>query len=176
MWKNVKNVRFGVAGVLAWSRGSGRLALAGVALALAGCASGDIVLDRPGADYVRDVSARVAAVEWSLAETVTVDLSEHRFEPANLVLDEGVGYRLILRNTGDRRHTFVSEDFFKSIAVHKLISAAGVIERPSLKVIEVLPGESKELHLVAVRPGVYDLKCSVFLHESFGMHGQITVR
>ena len=146
-----------------------------LSLAMAACTTGDVLTEMPAPGYVEDVAARVEAVDWTQSEIVTVDLSEFKFEPTTLRFQEGVDYRLLLRNTGDRPHTFVSEGFFKAIAAEKLISADGMIATPYLQTIEVLPGSEKELRFVAVRQGTYDLECTVLLHALFGMEGKIVI-
>ncbi len=143
---------------------------------LAACTSGDVSLDGPQASYVQDVSTVLAGVKWSEARTVTVQLSEYQFEPSELVFDDGMPYRLVLRNVGTGSHTFVSEGFFEAIAAHKLISPDGEIATPYLKSIEVPSTTEKELHFVAVRKGTYPLECSVLLHDTFGMEGQIDIQ
>ncbi len=149
---------------------------AGLLGALAGCTTGDVVLEAPGAGYVEDAAALVAGLDWSRAQAVTVELEKFEFKPANLDFQAGRPYRLVLRNTGERTHSFVSEEFFKAIAAQKLVSASGEVANPYLKVIAVSEGETKELYFVPVRQGTYDLECSVFLHDIFGMEGQITIR
>jgi uncharacterized cupredoxin-like copper-binding protein len=145
-------------------------------VALAACATGDVVLDRPAAGYVEDARARVAEADWSRAETVTLSLSAFQFDPSSLAFTAGRPYRLVLRNIGDGRHTFVSDGFFESIAVRHLISSDGVMSNPVLKAIEVPPKAEKTLEFVPVTPGAYPLACSVFLHETFGMEGRIAIR
>jgi|SRR3990172_3400033 len=154
--------------------GSG--SVAALLIAVAGCTARDVVLDRAPPGYVEDVAARAGTVDWSRAATVTVDLSEFEFEPGSLVFGTDVPYRLVLRNAGDSRHTFVSDGFFKSIAAHRLISAEGEVTNPYIKVIGVPPGETKELQFVALRKGVYPFECTVFLHAAFGMDGEIAVQ
>ena len=46
---------------------------------------------------------------------------------------------------------------------------------PYLERIAVSAGAAKELFFVAVEPGVYELLCTVFLHDTFGMTGTITI-
>ncbi len=54
-------------------------------VALAGCTTGDMVLEELPPGYVQDNQSRVNAADWSKTETVTVELSEFQFEPASLV-------------------------------------------------------------------------------------------
>ena len=145
-------------------------------LAVAACTTGDVLTDKPAPGYVEDVAALVAAIDWTQAEIVTVELSEFQFKPTKLRFQNGVGYRLMLRNTGDRRHTFVTEKFFTAIAAEQLIAGGDMIANPYLQLIEVLPRSEKELRFVPVRKGTYDLECSVLLHALFGMEGEIVIQ
>ena len=143
---------------------------------LVGCTSGDVILDEPQSGYVQDIPKVLAGVDWSEAQSVTVQLSEYQFEPSDLVFEEGAPYRLVLSNVGKGSHTFVSEGFFQAIAVQKLISPDGEIVMPYLKSIEVPSQTEKEIHFVAVSKGMYLLECSVLLHDTFGMEGQISIQ
>ncbi len=143
---------------------------------LVGCTSGDVILDEPQSGYVQDIPKVLAGVDWSEAQSVTAQLSEYQFEPSDLVFEEGTPYRLVLSNVGKGSHTFVSEGFFQAIAVQKLISPDGEIATPYLKTIEVPSQTEKEVHFVAVRKGTYPLECSVLLHDTFGMEGQISIQ
>jgi len=153
-----------------------RVLVAAALLALGGCAGGDVVFKEHRAGYVPDVAAKVATVDWAGAKPVDVTLSEFQFSPARLTFRTGVPYRLRLRNTGDRSHTFVSEDFFKAIAVGKFVTPEGEIVEPYVGKVALRPGAEKELLFVAVRPGTYHLACTIPLHEAFGMKGEIVVR
>ena len=143
---------------------------------LVGCTSGDVILDEPQSGYVQDIPKVLAGVNWSEAQSATVQLSEYQFEPSDLVFEVRAPYRLVLRNVGKGSHTFVSEGFFQAIAAQKLISPDGEIATPYLKTIEVPSQTEKELHFVAVRKGTYPLECSVLLHDTFGMEGQISIQ
>lgn len=147
-----------------------------VLVALAGCTTGDMVLEEPPPGYVQDIQSRVNAADWSKAETVTVELSEFQFEPASLVFQQSVPYRLVLRNVGERTHTFISDGFFKTIAAQRLASKDDERVNPYLKGIEIAPGAEKNLYFVPVGEGTYPVECSVFLHATFGMEGQITIQ
>ncbi len=144
---------------------------------LAGCSTGngDVVSDKPAPGYIQDAAARVAAANWSKARDITIVMSEYKFSPADPIFQADRPYRLILRNNGERSHTFVSEGFFKAIAAQKLVSSAGSVATPAIETIEVAPGEEKQLYFIPVTRGTYPVECSVFLHNTFGMEGEITI-
>lgn len=150
----------------------GALALA----ALSACSSGDVVRKTAPPGYLQDAPMRVAAVDWSTAQTIEVVLTEYDFAPAALTFEAGRPYRLLLRSTGSSTHTFTAPGFFQAIAAQKLVSASGEQEVPYIENIEIPAGASKELYFLPVRTGSYPLECSVFLHDAFGMTGDITIR
>ena len=149
--------------------------IAAVTLGLAGCAGGEDVFGEPGAGYVEEMAAQVAAADWSKAETITVTLSEYEFAPATLSFRQGVPYRLRIENRGSVTHYFESEGFFKAIASQRLKTPRGEIDLPYLKSIAVARGVEKELFFVPVKGGEYDLECTAPLHSLFGMDGRIEV-
>ncbi len=153
-----------------------RGAVAALIMSLAGCAGGDVVLPAAPQGYLQDPAIHLSAADWSKATTVDVELDEYRFRPAELEFIAGRPYRLVLRNIGTSDHTFVSEGFFQAIAAQELTSEDGGVSNPILARIEVPAGGRRELTFVPVTRGVYDLECSVFLHETLGMTGRIAIR
>ena len=154
-----------------WAASAALLALLGA------CAErADIVRDRPGPGFVRDIAAATEGVDWSKAETVTVTLSDFAFTPAALSFRPGTPYRLVLSNVSDHGHTFTSTGFFEAIAAEKLVGPSATTNRPHLVSVAVPPGVRIEVHFVPVREGEWGLECTVFLHELFGMEGRITIQ
>ena len=144
---------------------------------LAGCGTGngDVVSDTPGPGYVQDAAARVAAADWSKARDVTIVLSDYKFSPNDPIFQADRPYRLILRNSSERTHTFVSEGFFKAIAAQRLVSSTGSVTTPAIETIEIAAGEEKQLYFIPVTRGAYPLECTIFLHDTYGMEGEITI-
>jgi uncharacterized cupredoxin-like copper-binding protein len=93
---------------------------------------------------------------------LTITLSSYRFDPASIRLQHGQTYRLHLVNPSGSGHNFVAPAFF---------AAAGTNRRA----IEVPGGASADVDIVAPAPGRYPVKCSHFLHSTFGMKGEIIV-
>lgn len=149
---------------------------AALAISLAACASSDRISMTQPEGYVSIAPVRTAGIPWSRAHVAEVVLSEYAFAPNSLTFEAGVPYRLILRNAGASGHTFVSERFFKSIAVRKLQGPKKSYDYPYVQTIRLEPGQKKELQFLPMQRGTYPLHCSVPLHESFGMTGTITVR
>ena len=154
-----------------------RIAIVAAAIVgLSGCAAGEDLFGAPEAGYVEDMAALVAAADWSKAETVTVELSEFEFAPSSLTFRQQAPYRLRLENRGKATHFFVSEEFFKAIAIQRMETPVGEITMHYPKSISVAPGTEKELYFLPVREGAYGLKCTAPLHELFGMKGEITIQ
>jgi uncharacterized cupredoxin-like copper-binding protein len=103
--------------------------------------------------------------------TAPVQLANFRFTPNSIVLEHGHSYLLRLTNAGGGGHNFTAPSFFAGASIaaadRALIRNGG---------IEVPAGQVREIHLVAPASGRYDLKCTHFLHASFGMKGTILVQ
>ena len=142
-------------------------------LAIAGCA--------PAKDNFSDSSmgyapmSAVGAADWSRAQTVNVTIADFEFQPSHLAFQTGEAYRLHLENQGKNTHFFVSDGFFKAIAVDKLVQSGGSVDHPFLREIALAPGESKELLFVAVTKGTYNLSCTAPFHAAMGMVGTIVI-
>jgi uncharacterized cupredoxin-like copper-binding protein len=136
---------------------------------LTGCASME------GEFNVKDPRKVIESTDWSKMETVTVKLSEHKFAPFTLTFKTGIPYRLQIKNVGSMKHYFVSEDFFKIIAIRKIQSSEGEMMAPYFTAIEIFPGRTVDLYFVPVKKGRYRLVCTVQGHAELGMVGTIIV-
>lgn len=105
------------------------------------------------------------------AATVPVQLSNFKFTPNSIVLEHGQPYVLTLTNAASGGHNFTAASFFASASVE-------AADQPLIKNggVEVPAGQVRKIHLMAPAAGRYDLKCTHFLHTSFGMKGTIVVR
>ncbi len=144
-------------------------------LVVAACATSENILATSGEGYVGDVARRTADVDWTKAETVRVVLTEFAFRPDHLTFRKGQPYRLVLVNMGSRTHHFTSEGFFRAIAAARLIQREGTLETPRLRTIAMPVGAEKQLDFVPVRAGEFELECTVPLHATFGMTGDIRI-
>jgi uncharacterized cupredoxin-like copper-binding protein len=128
-----------------------------------------------GMDYVRDAPGKINQADWSTMKMVAVSLTEHSFSPPRLVFKRNTPYKLELKNIGKEKHYFVSEGFFKAVALRKVLSADGEVKAPYLTAIEVYPGRFMELYFVPVREGTYGLSCTIEGHAEKGMVGKIVI-
>ena len=154
------------------------LSIIGCVALLAGCSS--MPMHRAGApDYVTNSAEIVKAANWDQMQTVTIELSEHDFEPKHLKLKANQPYRLVIKNTGEADHYYTAEKFFKSVAWRKVMSSrphGGEIKAPYFTAIEAFKkGGAVELYFVTVGKGTYEVICTIDDHKEKGMTGSITV-
>jgi uncharacterized cupredoxin-like copper-binding protein len=141
-------------------------------LIVAGC--GDLRLDRadaignPVEGYLKDPAAVVATVDWSQARRVDATVEGYQIGPARLNFQQGQPYRLRLENSSNYTCYFASENFFKNIAVQKLVTPTGVKTIPYYEEISLTPGEVKELFFVPVKDGTFEAECASIGHTVFG--------
>lgn len=118
-------------------------------------------------------TAAIAQESPTSAADVSVDLSSFAFTPKVLTLDHGRAYALHLHNSAKGGHDFVAKEFFAAATIapedKDKVDAKGSVDMPG--------GRETVIHLTTpANPGTYRLHCSHFMHESFGMVGEIDVK
>jgi uncharacterized cupredoxin-like copper-binding protein len=105
-----------------------------------------------------------------------------RFFPANLELETGKLYKLVLHNASGEKHYFSSEGLSRAVFTRKA-QVLGRDGKPAAEIkgfireIEVYPSETAEWWFVPVKAGVLDdLVCTIEGHAEAGMVGVITIR
>jgi plastocyanin len=93
---------------------------------------------------------------------VEITLSNFKFSPEVIRLKAGQPVTLHFVNDGSGGHNFAAPEFFKGVAGVK----GGRIE--------LAKGENRDVN-VTPRAGTYAVRCTHFLHTSFGMKGSIVV-
>jgi uncharacterized cupredoxin-like copper-binding protein len=114
--------------------------------------------------------ANAAGPDWGTAQEVEVRLTSFAFEPARIELVAGRAYVLRLINPASGGHNFHAKTFFAAAQIapaDQVHVRKGAVEVPGQQTVEV--------RLVAPAAGRYELDCSHFLHDSFGMNGEIVV-
>ena len=117
------------------------------------------------------VSARAQTADWSQAQTVNVELSSFRFTPATLSFARGQVYRLHLTNTSSGGHDFAAKELFATSMIDPEDAA-----RVKNGEIALKSGQSGDVRLVPNRAGSYPIRCTHFMHSTFGMTATATVR
>lgn len=109
------------------------------------------------------------------ATTISVSLTNFKFTPNVITLKSGTTYTLHLTNNGGSGHDFAAPEFFKN-------STMAPAERLKLESddsagdIDLDSGQSEDITLTPNKPGTYKLTCTHFMHQTFGMTGQIVVQ
>lgn len=112
-----------------------------------------------------------AQTDDTKAEVVSVTLSSFAFSPELIELKPETDYVLELTNSSSGGHSFGAPEFFEAVTIkaeQKALICKGRIEVPK--------GETVSLHFKTAGSGKYKLKCTHFLHNGFGMNGDIIIR
>jgi uncharacterized cupredoxin-like copper-binding protein len=113
----------------------------------------------------------VLAQESSQTDRVAIELSSFKFTPSTITLEHGRPYVLHLSNKSRGGHNFAAKTFFAAADVAPADRA-----RLTKGGIELDGGEQAEIHFTAPAPGRYEVRCTHFMHQTFGMKGEIIVR
>jgi len=103
---------------------------------------------------------------------IEITLDSFKYVPQRLVLQHGASYLLHFTNVSSGGHDFVSMPFFV---------AARVDPRDADKVadgeVALKKGQSIDIRLTAPAQAgaIYKVHCSHFMHQTFGMTGEIVV-
>lgn len=154
------------------------LALAGSVLALTGCAVPPTTAATPQAGISNSADI-VKAAKWDEMQTITIELTEHDFDPKHLKLKANQPYRLVIKNTGEADHYYTAPEFFKSVAWRKAMTPrphGGEIKAPYFTAVEAFKKTGVvELYFVPVVKGRFEVICTIDDHKDKGMSGTITV-
>lgn len=101
--------------------------------------------------------------------------NELKFEPSQLTFEAGKRYKLVLDNPSSLKHYFTAKDFADSIWTQK-VEAGSVEVKGAIDELELKAGAEAEWFFVAMKPGDYELHCSVPGHAEAGMTGSLTIR
>jgi hypothetical protein len=100
----------------------------------------------------------IDAVDWEQALVFQIDIRQNEFRPAIVHLFQGEPYIMVIENRDDEAHLFASPDFFRTVAIRKIITEKEEIAGVNLLALNLGPGEIKEVHFVPVRDGWYDFE------------------
>lgn len=142
---------------------------------LAACAGEDQVSRYQPLGYLPNAAELSSQADWSMPDIVEMQLVNHAFVPNELTFHRNRPTRLILRNPSKSDHTFVSEQWFPTIAVRQLVGQDVTATTPWVEKVVVPAGETKELWFVPARYGAYTFQCTVPGHSLLGMKGVVNV-
>jgi uncharacterized cupredoxin-like copper-binding protein len=104
-------------------------------------------------------------------QQIDVTLSNFSFAPNMLQLQRNMPYTLHLKNTASGGHSFSAPALFAASAVAPEDSGKIANGR-----IDVPAGQAIDVHLTPMTAGTYQIVCTHFLHQTFGMHGTATIQ
>ena len=117
------------------------------------------------------VPAATQAPDWSKAKRIDIAMANFNYTPSRIILRHGDAYILHFTNAAKGGHDFTAKSFF---------SAAKVAPRDADKTITgkvaLGGGQSTDVRLIAPAAAIYEVHCSHFLHQGFGMKGEISVQ
>lgn len=99
---------------------------------------------------------------------------ELKFFPDNLQFVTGKSYKLILDNSSNQKHYFTAKDFADAIWTRK-VDAGNVEIKGAIRELEIRPGAIAQWVFTPMKPGNYDLSCSIPGHKEAGMSGKIAI-
>jgi uncharacterized cupredoxin-like copper-binding protein len=112
------------------------------------------------------------------ATEVTVSLgntaNELKFIPNNLEFTTGKRYKLKLSNPSAQKHYFTAKDFADAIWTQK-VDAGNVEIKGAIRELELKPQAVAEWVFVPMKPGNYQLRCTIAGHTEAGMTGVIAI-
>ena len=103
---------------------------------------------------------------------IDIALSNFKYAPNRIVLHHGDSYVLHFANQASGGHDFVAKAFFDAARVDP--RDAGKIEGGE---VALSGGENLDVRLTAPAQAgaIYKVHCSHFMHQTFGMTGEIVV-
>lgn len=113
---------------------------------------------------------KAAEIKVSLGNSA----DELKFFPSHLNFEAGRRYKLILDNPSPQKHYFTAKDFADASWTQK-VEAGKVEVKGAVHEIELKPGGEAEWVFVPMKPGTYELHCSIPGHAEAGMTGEIVI-
>jgi plastocyanin len=121
-----------------------------------------------GAGYAH--AAGSSSVDWANAQKVEIDLDSYSFTPKSLHLKKDTPYRLHFVNKASKVHNYDAPEFFAALVISPS-DQAKVAEGK----VELDGGASSDIKAVPSVAGTYSVRCSHFMHSTFGMTGEAVI-
>lgn len=100
--------------------------------------------------------------------------NELKFFPDRIQLVAGKKYKLLLSNPSPQKHYFTAREFASNSWTQK-VDAGNVEIKGAIQELELRPSTTAAWVLVPMKPGSYQLRCTIPGHTAVGMTGTITV-
>lgn len=126
--------------------------------------------------------AMPSAIAASSLKDAPIELTIHlgtvagelKFVPNDITVAVGKRYKFILDNPSSQKHYFTAKDF-ADVSWTQKVEAGNVEVKGAIHELELKPGAIAEWVFVPLKPGTYELHCSIAGHAEAGMVGQITI-
>jgi uncharacterized cupredoxin-like copper-binding protein len=102
---------------------------------------------------------------------ISVELSEYKFTPSEIVLQKGQHYVFRLADSGKRDHDLEAKAFFQAVTLDP-DSASAVKDGD----VDLTPGVTADVGFTPQTAGTYEMHCTHPFHAMLGMKGHIVVR
>jgi len=126
----------------------------------------------PAASWAAVAPSQQTAIE--VAIHLGTAAGELKFVPDQLDFQAGQRYKLVLDNPSPQKHYFTAKDFADVIWTQK-VDAGNVEIKGAIHELELRPGSRAEWVFVPLKPGVYELYCSIPGHREAGMTGKLII-
>ncbi|MFC5300136.1 cupredoxin domain-containing protein [Azospira restricta] len=146
-------------------------------LAALACLAAGVSFPVLAADYIDNAKDYVDKADWKAMTTVTVEMSEHHYQPEDIRFQAGKAYKVQLKNVGEKDHYFTSPEFNRAVAWRKImVNGQMEAKAPYFTAFEVLKkGGQLDLYFVPVKAGSYPVYCTIDDHREKGMEGQLII-
>lgn len=115
-------------------------------------------------------------IDWRDAEVVTIELGDHVFSPDEVILKQNKPYKLVLDNISRKHaHDLVDPALFHAVVMAKVRVNGVTINTPHIHNAKLRPNNKAVFYLLPVKPGEYEIFCSIPNHREDGMEGTITI-
>ena len=115
--------------------------------------------------------AAASAQNWKMAKRIDIDVSDFKYTPNRIVLRHGQPYILHFVNRARGGHDFTAKSFFSAAQINPGDRAKAYRGK-----VQLSGGQSADIRLVAPAVAIYEVHCSHFMHDTFGMKGVIAVQ
>ena len=122
------------------------------------CTQKNIYANLTSGYYISDQHEIIEAADWGAAITLDIRIRQNEFRPTIIRLRQGEPYIMLVENRDDIAHILVAKEFFKTIAIRKIVSRTIEIRKVNLIGLHLSPGEVKEVHFIPVKDGWFDFE------------------
>jgi hypothetical protein len=129
-----------------------------IGVLVSACTEKNIYANLTSRYYLSDQQEIIEAADWAAAKTLEIRIRQNEFSPTIIRLRQGEPYIMLVENRDDIAHMLVAKEFFKTVAIRKILSQTLEISKVNLIGLHLSPGEVKEVHFIPARDGWFDFE------------------